>query len=224
MSTVTLMPETRAVTTRIAMAAIAALAVGAAGSRGLPLPASSELSDRVIAAVAEAPPWIGHGFEVVSELGLVVLAGAWLLLAWRHRRHPTRLARSAAGGLGVVAAYAGSEALKVAIGQPRPCHVLDLDPVTTVASCPPVTDWSLPSNHATIAMALAVALVFARPRTARWAVPLALTVAAARVVIGVHYPHDVGTGLLLAVGVVTVAVVTMERPLGAVLGRRLPST
>ena len=208
-------PPARTVATRIALATSVLVAVGAAGSRGLPLPSSTDLYDRTVRAVDDAPSWIGHGFELVSELGLVLLAGSLLFAGWRRRRRVPHIARVVAAGSGVVVAYAISEALKVAVAQPRPC--LDLAPGTTVAPCPSAIDWSLPSNHATIAMGLAVALALTVRRSARWAVPLALAVAASRTIIGVHYPHDVGSGVLLAVTVVTVTTLALDRPVGVVI-------
>lgn len=205
------------VAARIVAVTLGVLAIGATGSRALPLPASTDLYDRAIDAVSDAPAWVGHGFEVVSELGLVILAGAFLLSAWRRRRTPQMLARSVASGVGVVAAYAMSETLKVISAQPRPC--VGLGSHAIVAACPPANDWSLPSNHATIGMALAVALLLTVARAARWAVPLALVVAASRVVIGVHYPHDVGSGMLLAVSVVTVTALALQ-PLALVVVSR----
>uniref|UniRef100_UPI002456CD97 phosphatase PAP2 family protein n=1 Tax=Nocardia farcinica TaxID=37329 RepID=UPI002456CD97 len=72
-------------------------------------------------------------------------------------------------------------------------------------------DWSWPSNHAVLAAAFATACVLAAPRVAWFAVPVALAVAAARVGAGVHYVHDVLSGL--ALGVVVVAlVVALIRP------------
>ncbi|MEK8174643.1 phosphatase PAP2 family protein [Streptomyces sp. M19] len=63
---------------------------------------------------------------------------------------------------------------------------------------PGANDWSFPSNHATIAAAATVALLVADRRlAAAVAVPAALLMAASRVWIGVHYPHDVAAGLLL---------------------------
>ena len=124
-----------------------------------------------------------------------------------------------AGGAGVVLAYMFSEALKVATAQPRPCH--GLVPGVIVADCPSATDWSLPSNHAAIATALAVALAFTVRRSARWAVPLALIVCASRVIIGVHYPHDVLSGMLLAAVVVTLSTLLLERPAQFVVARTI---
>ena len=54
----------------------------------------------------------------------------------------------------------------------------------------------------------------------RWAAPsvaAALVVAAARVGTGVHYPHDVLTGLAVGAGVVAVAALVLDRPVRALL-------
>lgn len=212
-------PTAASVAMRVGLVVLAVLTLGAAGSRGVPLPASVDVYDDTIVAIADAPAWVGHGFEVVSDLGLLVLAGGFLVFSWRHRRRTAHVVRAISAGVGVVVAYAISEGLKVATAQPRPC--IGLEPGTTVASCPAATDWSLPSNHATIAVGLAVALAFTSSHAARWAVPLALAVAASRVIIGVHYPHDVGSGMLLAATVVTVSALVLERPVRVVVERCL---
>jgi membrane-associated phospholipid phosphatase len=51
-------------------------------------------------------------------------------------------------------------------------------------TCPGAGDWSLPSNHATLAAALATAVVVVQPRLWAWAVPIAALVAASRVAAG----------------------------------------
>jgi undecaprenyl-diphosphatase len=106
-----------------------------------------------------------------------------------------------------VAVYGASETLKVLEEQSRPCQALAVE---VIAACPPARDWSLPSNHATIAGALAAAVVALWPRGAVAAVPLALLVAASRVALGVHYPHDALTGL--ALGGAGVALVAWTAP------------
>lgn len=78
----------------------------------------------------------------------------------------------------------------------------------TAAHCPPLGDWSLPSNHAVIATGLALAL----PRAWRWALATVSVVLVARVAAGVHYPHDVLTGALLAVLFVAAAVALLDTP------------
>ena len=77
---------------------------------------------------------------------------------------------------------------------------------------PPVGDWSWPSNHSVIAAAFATACIVSAPRTAWIAVPVALLVAFSRVVAGVHYMHDVASGLALGTAIVAVVVVVL-RPL-----------
>lgn len=88
-----------------------------------------------------------------------------------------------------------------------------------LAACPAPGDWSLPSNHASIAGAAAVALVLAWRRLAYVAVPAALLLAFSRVVVGVHYPHDVLAGLLLGAAVATVLALATGRPLAALVAR-----
>jgi PAP2 superfamily len=69
--------------------------------------------------------------------------------------------------------------------------------VTTIAACPPLDDWSFPSNHSVIAAGAAATLVLAW-RGLAWVVfPLAAVMAFSRVFVGVHYPHDVAVGFLL---------------------------
>jgi undecaprenyl-diphosphatase len=69
----------------------------------------------------------------------------------------------------------------------------------TIAACPPVGDWSFPSNHSVIAAGAAATLVLIW-RTLAWAVvPLAAVMAFSRVFVGVHYPQDVIVGALIGV-------------------------
>lgn len=74
-------------------------------------------------------------------------------------------------------------------GRARPC-------MRSPWACPPLGDWSFPSNHAAIAAAAAVAILLTDRRLGAVAVPAALLMAASRVWIGVHYPHDVLIGLV----------------------------
>src|SRR5699024_1773760 len=80
----------------------------------------------------------------------------------------------------------------------------------TVLSCPGSGDWSWPSNHAVLAAAFATACILVVPRLAWFALPLALAIAASRVAAGVHYVHDVLSGL--ALGALVVAAVVAAHP------------
>ncbi|MBE1492407.1 phosphatase PAP2 family protein [Plantactinospora soyae] len=157
---------------------------------------SAEAYRDVVGTAGDLPGWL-HGLGeygavagVFGLIGLVCWAG-WT--GWR-RRTPVWVGALLVG-VATVLAYLVSEALKLVVDQQRPCWALG--EVTTWISCPPSGDWSFPSNHSTVVGALAAGLVLLAPRLGLVAVPVAVAVAALRVVAGVHYPHDVVAGLLL---------------------------
>ncbi len=119
-----------------------------------------------------------------AVLGVFVLMFAWLVL--KHRL------RAFLAGAGVVVAYAASEVIKLVVQEERPCRT-----APSLAECPGPGDWSFPSNHSVIAGASAMA-IWALHRTIGWvAAVCAVAAASSRVVVGVHYVHDVVAGLLL---------------------------
>jgi membrane-associated phospholipid phosphatase len=75
---------------------------------------------------------------------------------------------------------------------------------------------SFPSGHAASAAAFAVGATMELPELAAVACPLALAVAASRVVTGVHYPSDVLAGL--AIGTAAAASTLLCWPRAAVAG------
>lgn len=72
-----------------------------------------------------------------------------------------------------VMAYGAGAVLKLLVREERPCQGLH---VRTIKTCPAPGDWSFPSNHATVS---------------------ALAMAASRIWVGAHYPHDVMAGMLV---------------------------
>lgn len=174
-------------------------------------------------AAGDAPGWVGHLLELSSEATLIVLGLLLLGVCWTalRRRDPDTVAGTVLIGVGTVVAYAVSEALKLVVDEERPCRALD--GAEAVAACPQPGDWSFPSNHATLAAALAVGLAVRRPRLAAVTVPLAVAAALLRVLVGVHYPHDVLAGALLGGAVVASVLLVLVRPAGllasALLGR-----
>lgn len=186
------------------------LVAGAVASRAAAVPSSEVVVLDLAGAVHRSSGAVHAAVELVTEAGVLVLVAALLWAAWRARgSSPAVLGRLVAGGAGAVITYATSEVLKAVAAQPRPCQELV---ALAGDACPPAGDWSLPSNHAVIAVGLATALVLAVPRWWRWVVPVAAAVVVTRVALGVHYPHDVLTGALLAVVVVTAAVVVLDGP------------
>lgn len=144
-----------------------------------------------------------------------------MVLAWWRARSAggARLAMALAAPLAVVAAFAVNDLFKSAVHEQRPCQTLH---VVTVEACPPLGDWSFPSNHAAIAAAAAVAVLLGDRLLGAIAVPAALLMAASRVWIGAHYPHDVLVGL--AVGAVVALVLTLLAGRAGPLVDRLGAT
>src|SRR5699024_10637512 len=122
-----------------------------------------------------------------------------------------------------VAGLAEGSALASAVGSVAEFGLLALVATAGVVgrarglSCPGGGDWSWPSSHAALAAAFAAACILVVPRLAWFALPLALAIAASRVAAGVHYVHDVLSGLALG-ALVVAAVVAAASP---VLDRRL---
>ncbi|WP_394613503.1 phosphatase PAP2 family protein [Lentzea sp. JNUCC 0626] len=126
--------------------------------------------------------WLTVGTDAV----LGVFALMFLMLWFQHKL------RAFLAGAGVVVAYAISEVIKLVVREDRPCRTRP-----SIAECPAPDDWSFPSNHSVIAGASAMA-IFMLHRTYGWiAAVCAIAAAASRVVVGVHYVHDVLAGLAL---------------------------
>jgi membrane-associated phospholipid phosphatase len=126
--------------------------------------------------------WLVIGTDAV----LGVFALMFLALWFKHRL------RALLAGAGVVVAYAVSEVVKLVVQEDRPCRT-----APSLAPCPEPGDWSFPSNHSVIAGASAMA-IWALHRTFGWvAAVCAAAAAASRVIVGVHYVHDVLAGLAL---------------------------
>jgi undecaprenyl-diphosphatase len=170
---------------------------------------SRETYVEVVRTVAEWPEWTHTAIELLSEGGLILLALAIAVTAIA-RRTSGSLATAAAGVAATTVAYMTSALLKLAETQSRPCQTIS--GLERIAACPPPGDWSLPSNHAVLAAALAVVVGFLAPRLIVPAVVLALLVAASRVALGVHYPHDVITGLTVGAGIAFVLVLALRGP------------
>ncbi|WP_329461787.1 phosphatase PAP2 family protein [Streptomyces sp. NBC_01431] len=146
-----------------------------------------------------APGPLDTAISLWSDFGLALFAVLMVLAWWRARPlDSARTALALAAPLIVVAAYVVNDLFKVAVHEQRPCQTLH---TVTVEACPPLGDWSFPSNHAAIAAAAAVAILLTDRTLGTIAVPAALLMGASRVWIGAHYPHDVVIGLLVGTAV-----------------------
>src|SRR5204863_9666964 len=80
------------------------------------------------------------------------------------------------------------------------------------------TDASFPSDHASASLAIAFAVLAFDPLAGAIFLVAALLIAVGRVLVGAHYPGDVGASLLVAAGS-ALLVVRLARPAAASLGR-----
>jgi membrane-associated phospholipid phosphatase len=150
----------------------------------------------IVTFAADCPPWLRELATVLTEALVAVFVVLFAALAWTRRTDPAALARALLAPVVTGVAYVVSELIKSGWQVDRPCRE-----IMSIAACPEFGDWSFPSNHATIAGAAAVAVLWSSRALGALAVVVALMEAASRVFVGVHYPHDVLAGLLLGAAV-----------------------
>jgi membrane-associated phospholipid phosphatase len=161
---------------------------------------SAEWYRRVVDSAADLPPSVQVMAAFATDAVLVVYIAAFCMLWWRARdRSASMMARALAAPAVTVLAYALSEAAKGWKSVDRPCRLVVAAP--PIAPCPELGDWSFPSNHAAIAGAVAVAALWSAVRIGLVVLVLAVLAALSRVVVGVHFPHDVLVGFLLGAAV-----------------------
>lgn len=149
----------------------------------------------VMGLVHRAPGWFDSLVTAWSLYGLALFVPLMLLAWWRARRAGTP---AVVGALAVplitLLGFGADALLKSAVREDRPCRTLG---VRSLEACPGPGDWSFPSNHAALAAAAAVALVLVSRGIGAVALAAAVLMAASRVWVGVHYPHDALAGLLM---------------------------
>ncbi|SDT06922.1 phosphatase PAP2 family protein [Actinoplanes derwentensis] len=179
---------------------------------GLQPPEFSTEVYRLVVGIANRSPESFQWFmEHFTEVSIVLLVGIVVWLWWRARHaSATMMALSVLAPAAGVIAYLTSEVVKTVLAEERPCRAVGLPIVA--AECPPVGDWSFPSNHSTIAGALFIAAFLVSWRWGLVALPIATLAAFSRVFVGVHYPHDVLTGYLLGSAVTAVVTLLLARP------------
>ncbi|MCL8017423.1 phosphatase PAP2 family protein [Streptomyces sp. AS02] len=151
----------------------------------------------------DAPRWFDRVMEYVGEYGLVlalILLVVWCW--WSVRRRGAEDAASSVAAL-VWAPLAAAVAVLVNVPirgfveRPRPFN--DHQGLEVLVSGK--TDYSFVSDHATIAMALAVGLFVANRKFGLVGIGIALLEGFCRVYMGVHYPTDVVGGFALGTAV-----------------------
>ncbi|MGW5866678.1 phosphatase PAP2 family protein [Streptomyces sp. NPDC055239] len=175
----------------------------------------------VVHLAARAPGWLDTAVSLWSSYGLLLFAFFMALCWWRARRVSAEAAMTAlAIPIVVVLAFGVSTVVKSAAREDRPCTSLHL---AIIETCPARGDWSFPSNHATLAVAAAVALWFVSRRIGAIAAVAACAMAVSRVWVGVHYPHDVLAGALVGALVAITCMLLLRRSPPS-LARRLTAS
>ncbi|WP_328904955.1 phosphatase PAP2 family protein [Streptomyces sp. NBC_00234] len=151
-----------------------------------------------------SPAWFDRVMEFVGEYGIMlgmVLVALWCWWSVRRRGTPEDSVAAVAGI--VWAPLAAGIALLINIPirgfveRPRPFNDHDGLEVLVAGK----TDFSFVSDHATMAMAIAVGLFVANRKFGFAALALALVEGLCRVYMGVHYPTDVIGGFALGTAV-----------------------
>jgi membrane-associated phospholipid phosphatase len=177
---------------------------------------------RIVNDFARHTSWLHGPMTFYAKQGVVLFAV--LLLAGyliARRTGPVLLvARSLLAGVGVLLAVAVNQPIVHAIGEPRPYRQLPHVLLLVTASA----DASFPSDHATMAGAVAAGLLYVHRRLGAAAVLAALVMAFVRVYVGAHFPVDVIAGLVVGGAVaafVQLAAEALARLLGRLQGTRL---
>lgn len=180
-------------------------------------PVDGSAYTEVLDLTHRAPGWLDTLIAVWSAYGLtlfaLLMAAAW----WRARRAGSdRAVTALAVPLITLLAFGIDALVKLAVREDRPCQTLKLP---TLESCPAPGDWSFPSNHAALAAAAAVALLFVSRRLGAVALAAAVLMAASRVWVGAHYPHDVLAGMAVGALVAALAAWAVRRNRAVLAGR-----
>ncbi|WP_030177060.1 phosphatase PAP2 family protein [Spirillospora albida] len=171
---------------------------------------SADLYREITEFAHGTPSWVHTVAEVGTDAGLLLFGVLFVAGWWRARGADARaMGLALAAPFAMVAAYLVSEVSKTFIEEERPCRAVA--GAMNIAACPAQGDWSFPSNHATIAAGSAAGIVVAWRALAPLVLPLALLMAASRVFVGVHYPHDVAAGFVVGVVVAPVVALLLMR-------------
>jgi membrane-associated phospholipid phosphatase len=173
---------------------------------------------RSITGFAQHTHWLNG---LMGLLTVVLIAALALMLgyaAWRAWRAADRAALAATAWAvgGTVLSVGCGLVLKQIFHETRPC--LALPDVTTVQACPGPTDYAFPSDHTTVAVALAAGLWLIDRRLGAIGAALALLEGFSRIYLGLHYPHDVLAGIVLSSVVVLGGWLLVRGPLLRLIG------
>ncbi|MCU1691030.1 MAG: Undecaprenyl-diphosphatase [Frankiales bacterium] len=189
-------------------------------TRTLPLALGDRGDFRIVNDFARHTGWLHPPVVAWARFGVALFAVLLVLAAFQARagRDPLQVARALLAGAGTLLAVAVNQPLVHAVGERRPFDQLP-DVLVLVHRS---SDASFPSDHATMAGAVAAGLLLLDRRLGVIASVAALLMAFARVYVGVHFPLDVIAGL--AVGAAVASLTQLLAPAVARLLLRLQRT
>jgi undecaprenyl-diphosphatase len=153
--------------------------------------------------------WLGSLFKAIETYGTILIAVAAFALWFFARPGGDRKWKLAAGSA------LGAAALGIVINRiVAAVHHRDRPFITHPSAHvfgPHKTDPSMPSDHATAALAIAVAVLLIDTGVGLLFIALAVLIAIGRVIIGEHYPGDVLVSTVIALAAAFI-VVRLGRP------------
>ena len=178
---------------------------------------------REVNDLARSTPLLHSAATGFAVYGVVLFGGLLLVSWWRAREAggSRRVAAALWAPLGVLLAVAVNQPIVNLTREPRPYTAMTHVEVLVARSA----DYSFPSDHAVMAGAVAAGVLLVDRRLGLVATLAAVVMAAVRVYVGAHYPHDVLAGLLLGAAVAVVSERAVRpvttRFVAAVAGSRL---
>lgn len=161
-------------------------------------------------------PWAHGFFRAYANYGVAFFIAALALAGWIGLRDDARvLARAIWAGGAAIIVLIVNQPIADAIGRARPFAAHRGVLVLVDKS----TDPGFLSDHAVMAGAVAVGLVFAVRRIGFVMIAAAVLMAFARVYVGAHYPGDVVAGLAFGAAVALAGVPLADRVLTPVCTR-----
>jgi len=160
--------------------------------------------------------WLGSLFKAIETYGTILIAVAAFALWFFARPGGDRKWKLAAGSA-LGAAALGLVINRIIAGLYHRDRPFIAHPSAHVFG-PHKTDPSMPSDHATAALAIAVAVLLIDTGVGLVFLALAVLIAIGRVIIGEHYPGDVLVSTVVAL-VAAFVVVRLGRPVIAVIVR-----
>jgi undecaprenyl-diphosphatase len=172
-------------------------------------------------SLARNTSWAHGLITAYAKYGIVVFSVLFLAAWWWARLAPDPEREMALLGwacIGAVVAFVVAQGIGALVDRSRPYETIH----DAVVLIPRSSDVSFPSDHATVAGALAAGLWLVNRRVGQLAVVAAVALGLARVYVGVHFVSDVVGGLVLGAAVALIGsrpAVRVLRPLVVALER-----